>query len=295
MKSTAQLIPTRENCRARSAINCWFNWQRTGRSTSLNPTMRWPLNLYKIRFRGIFSYLKHGKTFRDKKNYQLHNLHSFWNEICLEVSLAKLTSLVNPSPRHSAPILLLGKCQFSMFSNQDRERCIGALKTVTKRYAAQQEKYIKNKFCHSIRPPKLPPVYQLDATDISNWVKKPNPRVTQSEIQNENVRDKAFSGVDEYMCRKSPEISVHKGQKSPGSCLSSLMKFSVNDESICDSIEDYFKRKIGMNVLERCDDCDVTGTVLDYCSKTVFLPTQREDPIKSRESDTRSDEKSYGK
>lgn len=151
-----------------------------------------------------------------------------------------------------------------MFSNQDRERCIGALKTVTKRYAAQQEKYIKNKFCHSIRPPKLPPVYQLDATDISNWVTIGlNLCFSQSKVQNEKVRDIAFSGVEEYIARKSPEISVHKGQESPGCCLSSLMKFSVNDESICDSIEDYFKRKIGMNVLERCDDCDVTGTALD--------------------------------
>jgi len=58
------------------------------------------------------------------------------------------------------------------------------------------------------------------------------------------VRDNAFAGVKEYLTLKSPAIDAKK----------------VNDESICSNIEDYFDRKIKMNALERCTDCDVSVT-----------------------------------
>ncbi|CBY42427.1 unnamed protein product, partial [Oikopleura dioica] len=77
-------------------------------------------------------------------------------------------------------------------------------------------------------PPKLPPIYQLDATIISDW--------------NKNVRDIAFVGVEEYLKLKSPVINVTK----------------IDNESICSNNEEYFDRKIKMNALEKCEDCDVS-------------------------------------
>lgn len=39
-----------------------------------------------------------------------------------------------------------------------------------------------------------------------------------------------------------------------------LKSILVNNESICSNNEEYFDRKIKMNALEKCEDCDVSVT-----------------------------------
>ena len=52
---------------------------------------------------------------------------------------------------------------------ETEKECIERLKSVTKKYARNQERYINAKFCAEDRFPGLPPLYQLDATDLARW------------------------------------------------------------------------------------------------------------------------------
>merc|ERR1712131_490038 len=45
-----------------------------------------------------------------------------------------------------------------------RNKCIDDLKSVTKKYAVNQQKFITSKLCNQNRIPGLPPVYQLNAS-----------------------------------------------------------------------------------------------------------------------------------
>ncbi|KAJ6663388.1 hypothetical protein lerEdw1_009467 [Lerista edwardsae] len=77
-----------------------------------------------------------------------------------------------------------GKCPEQM-SSQLLEKGIQALKTVTKRYARKQNKWVQNRFLR--RPgPNVPAVYCLQVSDLSRWeeqVLQPALRIVESFLQ----------------------------------------------------------------------------------------------------------------
>ena len=73
-------------------------------------------------------------------------------------------------------------------------QCIARLKSITKKYASNQERYIRQKFCHQSRFPGLPKLYQLDASDLSRW--------------GENVAEKGVEAARDYLSGKTIKEST---------------------------------------------------------------------------------------
>ncbi|CAN7939846.1 unnamed protein product, partial [Ixodes hexagonus] len=62
--------------------------------------------------------------------------------------------------------------------------CLWLMKQVTKRYSRQQKKWIMQRFL-STPDRQVPPIYGLDATDVSQW--------------EHLVRDRAFDVVEDFL------------------------------------------------------------------------------------------------
>lgn len=116
-------------------------------------------------------------------------------------------------------------------SSDVRNQCIEDLKSVTKKYAVNQQKFITSKLCSKDRIPGLPPIYQLNASDIENW--------------NIEVRDTAMNAVETYL--KDGNESLEKIEK--------LVKIS-EEESAATANEYYTKQLEKTEVLE-CEDCNI--------------------------------------
>ena len=114
------------------------------------------------------------------------------------------------------------------FRNEIESECIERLKSVTRRYASKQEKYILTKFCSENRPPGLPDVLRLDATEIERW--------------NERVRHPAEMATEKYLKNENFDI--------PDVILASRpSKFS--------SISDFFESRLESTRVLSCESCKV--------------------------------------
>ena len=102
---------------------------------------------------------------------------------------------------------------------------------MTKRYAARQEKYILTKFCSPLRPPGLPKIFQLDATDLAEW--------------DDTVKAAAIEATSRYLADKGSTDGI-----TTASCVSQPSRFST--------ISEYFEKRIEGTTLERCAECNVT-------------------------------------
>jgi len=112
-----------------------------------------------------------------------------------------------------------------------RNKCIDDLKSVTKKYAVNQQKFITSKLCNQDRIPGLPPVYQLNASDIQNW--------------NTEVRDTALTAVEKYL---------QNGNESLES-IEKLVKISEKESTA--TTNEYYKKQLEKTEVLECKDCNI--------------------------------------
>ena len=128
-----------------------------------------------------------------------------------------------------------------------RNKCIDDLKSVTvseypndeslkinafqKKYAVNQQKFITSKLCNQNRIPGLPPVYQLNASDIQNW--------------NTEVRDTALTAVEKYL---------QNGNESLES-IEKLVKISEKESTA--TTNEYYKKQLEKTEVLECQDCNI--------------------------------------
>ena len=119
--------------------------------------------------------------------------------------------------------------------------CLERLKSVTRRYAAKQEKYIVSKFCSANRPPGLPDVLRLDATEIEKWDK--------------NVRQLSELLTEKYIKNGKTDIPDVAIASEPS-------KFA--------SIAEFFENRIEQTKVLSCESCkvQVIEDQMDYHKKS---------------------------
>ena len=94
-----------------------------------------------------------------------------------------------------------------------------------------QQKFITSKLCDKDRIPGLPPVYQLNASDIQNW--------------NTEVRDTALTAVEAFM-------------KSGNESLESIDKLvKISEQESTATADDYYRRQLERTEVLECEDCNI--------------------------------------
>ena len=126
-------------------------------------------------------------------------------------------------------------------------QCIARLKLITKKYASNQERYIRQKFCHQSRFPGLPKLYQLDASDLTRW--------------GENVAEKGVKAAKDYLSGKAIQESrdcqiitwlTIDEVWNPGYKLKVASGTEVKLSS-----EDYYTDRVKQNTIQECNACNV--------------------------------------
>jgi len=110
-------------------------------------------------------------------------------------------------------------------SKETERQCIERLKSVTKKYARNQQRYINTKFCAKDRFPGLPTLYQLDATNLASW--------------DENVASRAAQAVADRLAGRQVKLPV-----------------ASKAETLNTGV-DYFAQRVDENTIVDCTACNV--------------------------------------